>query len=198
MGTHIKKGTASPSANRFRPARHTSKDRPDQPVYVHRVMNISPKMVALMALGAMCLPAHGQRLDLGDPELRIAGVAIGDQARAVIARLGKPNSIAMIDDGLEYRYAGLTILLATASGDVADSDAEVADVTSTNPHACTPSGICPGMMDTDLHSRFGVPKRVERNGGTMHEYAWPTEKACWLQLRIDDRVVRSVRIACQP
>lgn len=123
-------------------------------------------------------------------ELSLGGVAIGDTAAQVAARLGEPKHKVAAQDVLDLHYEYASLRVSFNGGIVAGLHADKRD-------ACTPKGLCPGDRLDRMRALYGAPVVADRETGRFYEYVGG-DAACWLQIRAKGGRVASISVACQP
>lgn len=143
--------------------------------------------ILLFLLPMLAIAGEG---GVSDKELALGGVAIGDTAAEVVARLGEPKRKVPAQDFLElhYDYPGLRVSF---------NEGIVAGLHADKPGACTPKGVCPGNRMDRMRTLYGPPIVADRDTGRFHEY-YGEDAACWLQIPAKGRRVASITVACQP
>jgi len=128
---------------------------------------------------------------VGDKELALGGIALGDTEAVVLASLGRARRTTDNGDFLNVKmeYSGLTVWLG--------EERRVGEMLSTSPKHCTPAGVCPGMPFAQLVAKYGPPLVADREDGRFMEYP-SSQSSCWLQISVHKGVVKSVRAECQP
>lgn len=124
-----------------------------------------------------------------ETELSLGGVAIGDTAAAVVARLGEPRRKVKATDFLDLHYDYPHIRVSFNEG-------IVAGLRAGKRGACTPKGLCPGDGVDRMRALYGEPIVADRETGRFYEYAGGV--GCWLQIPAKGRRVASIDVACQP
>ena len=123
-------------------------------------------------------------------EASLGGVAIGESADAVVARLGEPptrvEDVDFLD--LHYDYPQLRVSF---------NNQVVAGLRSDKPDACTPRRLCPGDSLQRMRSLYGPPEVSERESERVHEY-YAADAVCWLQIRAKGETIASITVACMP
>ncbi|NJK29379.1 MAG: hypothetical protein HC851_10340 [Acaryochloris sp. RU_4_1] len=127
---------------------------------------------------------------ISENELVLAGIALGDPESKVFSKLGSPDRVVdgnPSDDQLEY--PDLTLWVS--------EERRVTNMRSTSDQHCTPAGVCPGMQFSRVREIYGSPLVADRENGRFMEYG-VSQSSCWLQIALDDQIVKSVGVACQP
>ncbi len=154
------------------------------------------KLLALLFL-AICGCATGPIARVGDRDLSLGGVALGDTEQAVVARLGPPSHKVDTGEGTEFQYLGLSVLIGWLEQEAPGTFRRVLELNATGSETCTPAGICPGMTITAAKAHYGSPLLVAREGVTFLEY-YSSESSCWLQLLAPTGTINSISAVCQP
>ena len=126
-----------------------------------------------------------------DQELSLGGVAIGDTEAAVLRKLGQPRRTTDTGDflNISMEYPGLTVWLGEGR--------LVGEILSISKQHCTPARICPGTLFATAKAKYGSPLVADREDGTYMEYP-SSQSSCWLQIAVNEGIVKSVRAECQP
>lgn len=127
---------------------------------------------------------------VSDRELSLGGVAIGDTAAQVAARLGEPKRKVPAQDFLDLHYEYANLRVSFNGGIVAGLQAETRG-------ACTPKGLCPGDRLDRMRVLYGAPIVSDRETGRYYEYVGG-DAGCWLQIRARGKRLASIAVACQP
>lgn len=127
---------------------------------------------------------------VAEKELSLGGVAIGDTAAQVAARLGEPKRKVPAQDFLDLHYEYAALRVSFNGGIVAGLHADMRG-------ACTPKGLCPGDRLEKMRALYGEPIVSDRETGRYYEYSGGAA-ACWLQIRAKGKRVASIDVACQP
>lgn len=129
--------------------------------------------------------AEAEASSIAPSELTIGGFERGAQPADVNRQLGQPTQISQ-GYYTRYEYPGFTAWF--------DADYLV-DMLSTSPEYCTPSGVCPGMTAAEVRQIYGTPTMNESEEGRFMEY-YADGETCWLKIRLDGEIVRSVAAVC--
>ncbi len=136
------------------------------------------------------LLAYAEHAAVSDRELSLGGVAIGDTAAQVAARLGEPKRKVPAQDFLDLHYEYAALRVSFNGGIVAGLQADTRG-------ACTPKGLCPGDRLDRMRALYGAPIVSDRETGRYYEYIGG-DAGCWLQIRARGKRVASIEVACQP
>ena len=128
---------------------------------------------------------------INDQELSLGGVALGDTEAVVLQKLGPARRTTDTGDFLNIRmdYPGLTVWLGEGH--------RVGEILSTSKQHCTPARVCPGASFVKVKAKYGAPLVADREDGTFMEYP-SSQSACWLQIAVNQGIVKTVRAECQP
>jgi hypothetical protein len=141
--------------------------------------------------------AAGSASAVSDNELSLGGVALGDSEARVLVVLGQAPKQSDTGEGIALKYPGLTVLVGWLEQQTPDKQRHVLKLTATAPTACTPSGICPGVLVSKAVAAYGQPVQATRDSGSFLEY-YSHQSSCWLQLGTSGDTVRSISAVCQP
>ncbi len=130
-------------------------------------------------------------------ELQVGGIASGAAEADVVRQLGEPIRRVETGEGTELHYPGLVVTEAWLEQQASGGDRRVVALLGTDPHACTPRGLCPGMPVEAANRLYGSPVVAQRETGDFLEY-YPKAPGCWLQLSVASGIIKSVAVACQP
>lgn len=119
-------------------------------------------------------------------ELSLGGLKLGDSAKRVQRRHGKPQVRSQPGEmDYAYLYPGLEVSLA--------EDGRVVGLDATSPKHCTPSGLCPGQPLAKALERWGDGVGLDDRDGV--EYYVPGE-TCWLRLDLSGQTITALRVLC--
>ncbi|HUF73185.1 MAG TPA: hypothetical protein VMR74_09820 [Gammaproteobacteria bacterium] len=127
----------------------------------------------------------------------LGGITLLEPFDPVSEPLGLPLQVVMNDFaafGYEYIYSGLTLWAGLSVEGNVDI---VWQIEATGSQYCTPSGVCPGMEAAEVQSILGNPALSDGVSEGRNQYLVNAE-ACWLEVNIDEQIVRSLAIRCQP
>jgi hypothetical protein len=151
----------------------------------------------IIAIAFLAFTANAFALDLPKAELSVGGIAPGSAETYVLAHLGKPLQRVEMGEGTELRYPGLRVVVGWLEQAGPGKERRVWAIHGTEKRACTPRGVCPGMLASVAERLYGPGERTVRESGPVLEY-YAASTNCWLQLSVPDGVIRSVAVVCQP
>ena len=125
---------------------------------------------------------------LWSTELALGGIRFADTERAVLARLGKPDSQGPknIKDPVST-YPGLAITYS--------EDSKVRYVVSTSKSYCTPSQVCPGMPFARAQAAYAAIQILSASGDHISAY-FGSKLACKLTFEVQRNIIESIGAGC--
>lgn len=126
---------------------------------------------------------------ISESELSLAGLLLGDEESKVTSQFGQPNNRFVNPISTQLEYEGLIIEL--------DEFQRIMGMKSTSALYCTPQAICPGMDFSIVRNLYGSPVISDREDGRFMEY-YIANSSCWLKIAVNQEVIKSVEVACQP
>lgn len=149
------------------------------------------------AIAMLLLSASAHAGNFSASELSIGGVSSGDSEADVLGLLGEPMQRTETSEGLELHYPGLTVTVGWLEQAAEGVQRRVLALRGTGPKSCTPRGLCPGMSESLVRDLYGPSEPAQGNTGSFIEYQ-PEGVHCWLQVSVQDSIVQSLAVACQP